>query len=140
MVEVLVLIAFVLYAVRYAFSGVDNALVYNEDAGVPDIHDAEQAQNMAATGGYLCLLAALWMEADWGLLDGLGLLLSLAGAIMVGDYWFNKFIYKATGVDTKSWRWPLLGIDVPKVFAGRRWLQPLVAVGLFGWGIALWMQ
>ena len=142
MIYALVIVALGLYAVRYAYSGADNALVYNNAVTVPPIHNIEQNQQMASTGAHLCYLAAIWMLMDWNWVDLVGLVCSLYGSILVGDYHFNRFIMRATGQPKPAtWYWPLTGRDVWEPFSGRRfWMEPIVGVGLFCWGLALWTQ
>jgi hypothetical protein len=142
MIYILVIIALGLYAVRYAFSGADNALVYNDAVAVPDIHNSEQAQQLASTTAHVCYLIAIWILMEWSLWDALGLAFSLSGAVLVGDYHFNKFIMRATGKPKPaSWYWPFTGWEMREVFHGATfWLEPIVGVGLFFLGLALWTQ
>lgn len=141
----LVVAGLVLTAIRYAYSGADNALYYakgkSDAPELPHIHDAEQNQSIAAYWGHAALLGALCLASPaFGWWAYVGMLISLFGVTVIGDYHFNKFIIRATGKDTARWYWPRLGIDVPKFFAGRRTWQPIVGVALFFGGAILWLS
>lgn len=137
-----IIAAFILYAIRYAYSGADNALYYSRGKeGLPDIHDAEAAQEWAAHGSLFCMVVAFLLEAGWSWVDLGGFMVSMYGMSLVGDFYFNRFIIRATGTDTPSWYWPLFGVEVPKLFHGkRRMYEPVAGTGLFLLGMSLWIQ
>lgn len=137
---VLITVALIALAIRYAFSGVDNAALYRAQnerdlTGLPSVHIAELTQQTASA----VVFAALTMLYEPNPLKLLLLWAAAFGAFNLGGYFFNDFIWQGKE-ETQYWDIKVFGrvFLIRKVFYNRRGLQVLFGLALSSLSLAIY--